>query len=118
MPNNEEVKIVLGDCPKDCRFNGIGHGHCLKCGEVTQPVMKCEGEFRKPNNEDWIKQFDEELPYLTDTWGKLKPTAIKQIKSFILKLKSRWVEEERNRIRELYFDCVERGHPEDFTKKI
>ncbi len=51
-----------------------------------------------PNNEDWIKEFDEELPYLTDTWGKLKPTAIKQIKSFILKLKSRWVEEERIKI--------------------
>jgi hypothetical protein len=90
----EEIKI--GDCPIDCKYQDTGHGHCLICGKITEPVMECECDFRKKEN--WEIEFDKFGDIYATGWGGEKCFCNNAVKSFILKYKSLWQQEAEERI--------------------
>ena len=50
------------DEEKNCKYKDTKHGHCLKCGLLTQPVIECKCPFRSDDwreklKKEWIKDF-------------------------------------------------------------
>lgn len=43
------------ECNEECRKLGT-HGHCIKCRELVQPIMKCKCEFRI-KKEEWEEKI-------------------------------------------------------------
>jgi hypothetical protein len=70
-------------CPKDCRYKNEPHGHCLKCGKLTKPIMECKCGFRTQQEESFNNMMGnplEKLDKLTikqeESWGRLFSRAL------------------------------------------